>query len=341
MRKRRYGAVILAAAVFAAGCAGMGERESTKTTEETYQNETGFPVTVIDHAGREVVIESEPQTIVSGYYISTSLLIALEQENKLVGVENNAEKRPIYKSSAPEILELPGMGTVKEFDLEQCAALNPDLVILPSKLTGILPSLEELGITALIVNPENEQLLEEMVAMVGAAVGNEERAAALNAFADEKTKELEEALEGTDHPSVYITSNSDLLRTAGPAMYQHTLLVNGGGDNVAEELTDTYWAEISYEQLLAWNPEYIILAADADFGTETVLKDIALAECSAVVNEQVYQLPNKIESWDSPVPGCVLGQLWLASVLHPMEYTAESYETAVKEFYETFYGFTP
>ena len=100
-----------------------------------------------DQLGRQVVIEEEPQTIVSGYYISSSLLIALGQQDKLVGIEAKADSRPIYSLAAPELLELPSVGTAKEFDLEGCAALNPDLVILPAKLKETIPALEELGLT--------------------------------------------------------------------------------------------------------------------------------------------------------------------------------------------------
>lgn len=124
-------------------------------------------------------------------------------------------------------------------------------------------------------------------------------------------------------------------------MYQHTLIENAGGTNAAEELTDSYWAEVSYEQLLAWNPDYIILAADAQYTVESVLEDPTLAGCAAVKNGHVYQFPNTIEAWDSPVPGSVLGSLWLASVLHPKKYPADQWEAAVVKFYETFYRFTP
>ena len=44
-------------------------------------------VTLTDQAGREVTIEKEPQQIVSGYYITTSLLIALDKQDSLVGIE--------------------------------------------------------------------------------------------------------------------------------------------------------------------------------------------------------------------------------------------------------------
>ena len=38
---------------------------------ETAQNTDGaYPITITDHAGREVIIEEEPETIISGYYIN-------------------------------------------------------------------------------------------------------------------------------------------------------------------------------------------------------------------------------------------------------------------------------
>ena len=124
-------------------------------------------------------------------------------------------------------------------------------------------------------------------------------------------------------------------------MYQHSMIINAGGKNVAEALQDTYWAEVSYEQILAWDPEYIILAADAKYTVEDVLADVNLKACTAVKENRVYKLPREIECWDSPVPGSVLGNLWLASILHPEAYSVEAYEESAIEFYETFYGFTP
>lgn len=59
-------------------------------------------------------------------------------------------------------------------------------------------------------------------------------------------------------------------------MYQNTLLSNAGGKNAASELTDTYWANISYEQLLAWNPDYIIIAADATYSVDDVIMMLIL-----------------------------------------------------------------
>lgn len=86
---------------------------------------TEYPVTVTDQAGRDVTIEAQPTRLVSGYYISTSALIALGLQDSLVGIEAKAASRPIYQLSAPQLLELPSVGSAKEFDLEGCAALEP------------------------------------------------------------------------------------------------------------------------------------------------------------------------------------------------------------------------
>lgn len=313
--------------------------ESDSKTEASEPEETAYPVTVTDQAGREVTIEKEPEKLVSGYYISTSLLIALGLEDKLVGIEAKADTRPIYALSAPELLELPSVGTAKEFDLEGCAALEPDLVILPLKLQDTADTLEELGIKALVVNPEDQELLNETISLIGTASNTKDRAQALLDFTAEQEQRLEEALAGTDTPSVYLAGNSDFLSTAGETMYQSSMIQMAGGVNAAADITDTYWAEVSYEQILAWDPEYIVLASDASYTVEDVLADPNLEGCAAVENGNVIQIPGDAEAWDSPVPSGILGAVWLSSVLHPEQCPESDSQAVIQEFYETFYGF--
>ena len=298
------------------------------------------PVVLTDMAGREVSIEAVPERIVSGYYISTSTLIALGLSDKLVGIEAKADKRPIYKLSAPELIELPNVGTAKEFNLEGCLALEPDLVILPLKLKSAAQTLEELGIPVLLVNPESQEQLMEMVAMLGDATGTADRAGELAAYIEAQEAALAELLADAGTPTVYLGGNSALLSTAGQAMYQSDMIVRAGGVNVADEIQDTYWVDISYEQLLAWDPEYIILASDASYTAEDVLADENLKDCTAVKNGNVYHLPADVESWDSPVPSGFLGSFWMASVLHGDLITEADRDAVINEFYDTFYGFT-
>lgn len=336
-----------------AACGQTGKPEETTpaateaavpATEEVVPETTvalsHYPITVTDHAGREVVIEEESQKLVSGYYISTSLLIALDLDEKLVGIEAKANKRAIYALAAPELIDLPNVGTAKEFDLEGCAALEPDLVILPVKLKSAVETLEGLGIDVLLVNPENQELLTEMIHMIAAATNTEDKAEELLGFTAIQEGCLAETLAGAEAPSVYLAGNSSMLSTAGSAMYQSDMIRLAGGVNVAAEIEDTYWVEIDYEQLLTWNPDYIILASDAAYTVDDVLADPNLADCAAVVNGNVYQMPNKAEAWDSPVPSGILGALWLANVLHSDLLSDADCAAKIDEYYETFYDFT-
>lgn len=314
------------------------ELSSEESSTEADAEQTVYPVTVTDQAGREVTIEKEPSSIVSGYYISSSLLIALGLKDRVVGIEAKADKRPIYKLAAPELTELPNVGTAKEFNLETCAALSPDLVILPMKLKDAAQSLTDLGITVLLVNPESQDLMTEMINTIATATNTNSEAAKLLAYIDSQKNMLTSALSGVEPESVYLAGNSSFLSTAGPSMYQSSIIELAGGKNTADSITDSYWAEISYEQLLAWDPSYIIIASDAEYTVDDVMNDPNLAECTAVKNSHVYAIPGDVEALDSPVPAGILASVWLAGILHPDQVSADTYTTEMTNYYETFYG---
>ena len=322
---KRFFALMLTLSLLLSATAGLAE---------------AYPLTVTDQAGRQVTIESKPEKLVSGYYISTSVLIALGLDDEMAGIEAKANKRAIYRLSAPALIELPNVGTAKEFDLEGCAALEPDLVILPLKLKNAAETLEGLGIDVLLVNPENQEQLNEMMDLISVATNSNEKAQALKDFTAAQEAKLSDLLKEAEKPSVYLAGNSSMLSTAGNNMYQSDMIRLAGGVNAAAEIADAYWVGISYEQLLAWDPEYIVLASDATYTVEDVLADKNLSACKAVVSGNVYQLPSKAEAWDSPVPSGILGAVWLANVLHPDLFSQETCEALIDEYYETFYGFT-
>jgi len=192
----------------------------------------------------------------------------------------------------------------------------------------------------LLVNPEDQQLLTEAIDLVAAATGTTGRAEQLLAFTADQEARLSELTEASAKPEVYLAGNSSLLSTAGDAMYQSDMIRLAGGTNAAAEITDPYWVEISYEQLLGWDPDYIVLASDASYTVEDVLNDPALVGSTAVAEGNVYQLPSKAEAWDSPVPSGILGAVWLCNVLHPELSSDADTAALIDEYYETFYQFT-
>ena len=323
---------------------------ATVAATEAPTEASAYPVTVTDMAGREVTIEAEPQKIVSGYYISSSACIALGLKDRIVAVEDKSAKRPIYSLAAPEILEMPTVGTAKEFNLEACLAAEPDLVILPMKQKDTAAALEELGIPALIVNPESHEQIQEMFTLIGTAAGVTENAETLIAYYNgvlDEIASLTAEIADEDKPVVYIGGTSSYLTTAPGQMYQASLITAAGGIDAGHDIEGSSWVDISYEQLLAMNPDIIVAPTNSmangtpDYTVDDILADPQLSDVTAVKNGAVYQMTIGFEAWDSPAPSGILGTLWMLKTLHPDVYTAEQFAADVTEFYETFYGFTP
>lgn len=294
---------------------------------------------VRDQVGRELHFDAPAERIVSCYCISTATLVALGLEDKLVGIEMKADSRPLYALAAPQIVSLPAVGSGKGVNIEEIAALNPDVVILPKKLREEAGALEVLGIPTVVVNPESQEEFEACVALLGQVCGAEEAAGALLNRYREMTAAVEDAVAGCDRPSVYIAAGSDFLTTYPSGLYQSDLIEIAGGVNVAAELDGDAKAAIGVEQLLAWNPDYIFIVADADYGVEDVACDARFAALSAVRNGRICAFPADIEAWDYPTPSSVLGQLYMASVLHPEQVSAETFLAEATAFYADVFGF--
>lgn len=294
-------------------------------------------IVLTDQAGRTVNLDSPAETVVSGYYISTYVLISLGLTDRIVGLEKKADTRPIYHMAAPQLLELPQLGTMKELNVEAVAALDPDLVILPKKLADYADTLADLGIQTILVNPEDHDALCDMLRLIGNACGVSARAEELISYYGEKLDEIAAYTADAAKPTVYMGANSSYLSTAPSAMYQGSLIETAGGVNAAASLEGNYWTEISYETLLAMNPDVIVIPAGADYTADDMRADSQLSAVSAVKNGKIYTMPDAFEEWDSPIPSGILGMLWLTSVLHEDVYSLDDFCADAAAFYQEFY----
>ena len=323
-----------------AGSSASGGVSASGSAPAESASQAEGQIVLTDQAGREVVLEGPAQSIVSCYYISTYAAIALGAEDRVVGLEKKADTRPIYQMAAPELLEKPQVGTMKELDVEATAALEPELVIMPQALADYADTLTQLGIPVLVVNPESHEALVEMLQLMGTALGLEDRAEALASYYQEQLDRMAELTQATEAPVVYMGSNSSFLATAPASMYQSTLIRQAGGVNAGDSLEGDYWTEVSYEDVLAMAPQVIVLPAGAEYTVQDVAEDPQLSALPAVQDGAVYQMPGGIEEWDSPVPSGILGAMWMTSVLHPDVYSFEEFTADAQDFYQTFYGFS-
>ncbi len=309
------------------------------------ENEKSEAVTLVDQLTREVTLEKIPERIVSGYYISSSALIALGLEEKLVGIETGSNKRPIYAKAAEELLSSAyDVGSAKSFDVEACLSAEPDLVILPKKAKDYAETLSTVGIPVIIVDPESQKSLEQMIELLGKATGTEENADKLIRYYNEEKVVLDFLMSGVERENVMFCNPGNYLSIAPNGMYQSDLIEKSGGRNAFSDIEGTSWVNVSYEQIALANPDVIIVPTNSNAnGTpdylEELLNDPALSGINAIKNKRVYIMPSGYESWDSPVPSGILGAFWLVSVLHPELFSSENLAKEVNYFYETFYGF--
>lgn len=336
--------VVLASLMVLTACGGSVSSSSQPVSASVAESSSASlaqaeGVMLVDQAGREVEIAEEPAKLVSGYYITTTTMMAMGLTDKLVGIEAKADSRPIYKLAAPQLLELPNVGTAKEFDVEGTIALEPDLVMAPARIKDSADTLSTLGIPVVLVSPESHDEYLEMVALIGKATQAEEAADKLIAYYNSELTEVKEQVAAIEEkPVVYMGGNSSYLSTAPKDMYQASLIDMAGAVNAADALEGDNWMDISYEQLLEMNPDVIVIPSLASYTKEDVLNDAELSQLAAVQQGNVYTMPGFVEAWDSPGPAATLGLRWMVYALHEDVYTKEELDEKVSSFYDEFYG---
>jgi iron complex transport system substrate-binding protein len=295
-------------------------------------------VTVEDQLGRKVEIKGEVNKIISCYQVSTSLLIALGVKDKVVGLEMKAKDRELYKRAAKEFAGLPEVGSAKNINVEECAKLKPDLVIIPTRIKDVIPQFEKLNIPVIAIEPENLDSFLQCIKLIGKSVNAEEKANEIVKYYNDnldKVKKINDAV--SNKPKVYLAGSGSILRTCTSKMYQDYMINVSGGQNVTSELKEGYWTDISAEQLLAYNPDIVYIVQYAEYKVEDILKDPRFKDINAVKNKKVFMIPSALEPWDYPTPSSILGILWMTNNINPDKYTKEEFEKTSKDFYKKYF----
>jgi len=298
-------------------------------------------ITVIDMAGRKVTVPSKIERIVTTYKPATQFVFALNAQKMLVGVDNTSTKEKLFTLIYPEVESLIEVGSKREgVNIETVASLNPDLVILfPHNQAEFTASkLETLGISTIIINPESLEEIRETNRLLGEVLGLEDRAKTVDDQFDNILKILEKAKNlPEDQKKVVYFANSQLLDTVGKNMMQTDIIEWAGGINPAAK-SDAGFIKISPEQLIAWNPDFIVTSQKFQGDLDQLYKEVKYQNVKAFKNKQIYRFPSALEPWDYPNPSSYLGMLWLATKIHPDLFSDIDFDKVADEFYDTLYG---
>ena len=325
MALRRVAPIVLTFLLLASACAAPDEApsasaggSSTAPSVAPSTEPAAYPVTLTDDAGRELVIESEPDRIVSLAPSNTEIVCALDACDRLVGVTD-------FDDYPPEVADVDDVVIAATVDVELVVAAEPDLVLAAGNEltpTAVIEQLDELGLTVVVLYPESLDEVYADIELVGAALDRSDEADALVVDMEARVADVVAAVEGAERPlTLYEVFYAEgTTYTAGEGSFLASLIELAGATPVVGDAQGV----IGAEDLVAADPELILLGAasydpslaDPATAIETLEARSGWADLAAVRDGAVVPYLDDIVT-TRPGPRIVDGLEALAHAIHP------------------------
>ena len=268
-----------------------------------------------DDLGHEIELDGYPQAIISLSASTTEILFAIGAGSQVVG-------RDEYSVYPEEALEVTSVGAMwEELPIEAILSLEPDLIVAAQIISeDQVLALRDLGLNVYWqANPTNYDELWENLRDLARITGHEDETKTLIAGLEARVNTVQDKIAFvSEYPSVFYeldATDPSNPWTTGSGTFIDYIITQAGGTNVASELQGEY-AQISAEELIAVNPD-VILLADAPYGTtpESVTERPGWDVITAVQDSALYPIdPNMMSV---PGPRLVDALEETARLLHP------------------------
>ena len=325
--------------------------EPTQSAEQDATQETAETREITDMAGRKVTVPAAEniESVFSAGPVA-AIFLYMVAPDKLLGW--NYELNDVEKSIIlDKYQDLPNFGMGDAVNYEAVIAANPTIAINSGKINDAMVSdcdalSESLGIPVVAVDNELNNSAEAFRFM-GELLGVEDHAEELAQYAEQVFTDINALSDIPEEKkvSVYFGNGEDSLETA-PRGSQHAQILDAiNAVNVADlELGDGSRVQISAEQLLAWDPDVIVVNGEpkADKSGNSAAEDILInpdyASLKAVQDQKVYGTPNAPFSWvDRPAgPNRLIGMRWFSALIYP-EYIKCDINEEIHKFFDLFY----
>lgn len=325
--------------------------EPTQSTEQDATQETAETREITDMAGRKVTVPTAEniESVFSAGPVA-AIFLYMVAPDKLLGW--NYELNDVEKSIIlDKYQDLPNFGMGDAVNYEAVIAANPTIAINSGKINDAMVSdcdalSESLGIPVVAVDNELNNSVEAFRFM-GELLGVEDHAEELAQYAEQVFTDINALSDIPEEKkvSVYFGNGEDSLETA-PRGSQHAQIFDViNAVNVADlELGDGSRVQISAEQLLAWDPDVIVVNGEpkadksGSSAAEDILSNPDYASLKAVQDQKVYGTPNAPFSWvDRPAgPNRLIGMRWFSALIYP-EYIKCDINEEIHKFFDLFY----
>lgn len=325
--------------------------EPTQSAEQDATQETAETREITDMAGRKVTVPTAEniESVFSAGPVA-AIFLYMVAPDKLLGW--NYELNDVEKSIIlDKYQDLPNFGMGDAVNYEAVIAANPTIAINSGKINDAMVSdcdalSESLGIPVVAVDNELNNSAEAFRFM-GELFGVEDHAEELAQYAEQVFTDINALSDIPEEKkvSVYFGNGEDSLETA-PRGSQHAQILDAiNAVNVADlELGDGSRVQISAEQLLAWDPDVIVVNGEpkadksGSSAAEDILSNPDYASLKAVQDQKVYGTPNAPFSWvDRPAgPNRLIGMRWFSALIYP-EYIKCDINEEIHKFFDLFY----
>ena len=325
--------------------------EQTQSAEQDATQETAETREITDMAGRKVTVPTAEniESVFSAGPVA-AIFLYMVAPDKLLGW--NYELNDVEKSIIlDKYQDLPNFGMGDAVNYEAVIAANPTIAINSGKINDTMVSdcdalSESLGIPVVAVDNELNNSAEAFRFM-GELLGVEDHAEELARYAEQVFTDINALSDIPEEKkvSVYFGNGEDSLETA-PRGSQHAQILDAiNAVNVADlELGDGSRVQISAEQLLAWDPDVIVVNGEpkadksGNSAAEDILSNPDYASLKAVQDQKVYGTPNAPFSWvDRPAgPNRLIGMRWFSALIYP-EYIKCDINEEIHKFFDLFY----
>lgn len=209
-------------------------------------------VTVTDMMGREVTLTQPATRIVALTASDCEILCALGAEDTLVG-------RGEYCDYPESILDVPAVQSGAETNIEQIIALEPQVVLMSAMAQDKdqVDTLEQAGIQVVVSNAQDIAGVYTAIRLIGALMGRDDEAEAIVADMQATFDDIAAKSENTGKTVYFEVSPLEYgLWTAGKNTFMDELAAMCGLTNAFADVDG--WAQISEEQVLERDPDYIV-----------------------------------------------------------------------------------
>lgn len=302
---------------------------------------------ITDSAGREVEIPSEITKIAPSGPLAQIVLYTVSPD-KLAGLAADfSDEAKLYIDE--KYWGLPKFGQFygknASLNMEALIAEAPDVIIdigeAKKTVKEDMDALQEqLNIPVIFVEA-TLPTMADAYEMLGDITGEKEQAGKLADYCRAEIGKADRnaaAIADADRKSVYFGLGDDGLHTNAKGSIHADVIDRIGAVNAAdvEAVSSGGGSEVSFEQVLLWNPDLIIV--DSQKLYDTLTADPMWQELDAVKNGKIFKIPTAPYSYMSSPPSVnrMIGIEWLGSLVYPEIYTSDIREE-VKNFYQLFY----